>query len=1217
MGILLCLSFLPAGSPVLALAQNSTASINSLSPATQAIAQGGSTVLTITLNAAPKEDSAVDVVSSMPAVAFVPSQVQVMAGQTRAFVTVQANAPGTSHIRAMFNGTSATSAITVTASQPSVISLLPPTTPILLGATGTLTVTLSAAQAAETVVQLSSSPSELVVIPPSVIIPAGAISAPVPVSTVAMGQAMVRASLGSSSAEAVVRITSPLPAVADVQPKPLTLTAGANGLLTVTLNAVQGVETRVMVTADNPQIVAVAGALKIPAGQVQVMAAISGRAAGEALLTVSIGDSAMSVPVRVLGTDAVPLALIPNPYLLQERATGSVTVTVSAASRSDMLFTLMNSAPDVLQVPPTVTVPAGRTTAEFPVTGLIAGNANLTASAGGMTVATMVQVIQPQPVVVSMVPASLTLTNGSPGTLTISVSPAPMVPTPITVVSQTPGVVEVPQSVTIPAGMTSADLPVVTRTSGTAAVTASLGGRTTTALVTVTDAQLMSLAVTPTVPSVGVGDTLALRATGLYTDGTTRDLTAGVLWRAADPTIATLSSAGLVTAVTVGTTALSATAETVTVRTMVTVGAAVPRLSLTPANATLAIGQSVEMAVMVTPPATNTPVTVSMTSSGVGSVGGLLASLVIPVGQNKATVTLSGLTAGAVTLTAAATGRASASSVVTVTAEAAGPKGPPGQPVMGRVYSAADGKPLRGVQVLLAGQSTTTDQDGRFVFSSPASGYQLVTVDHASLDPYRKRKKDGTAGGLMHADPVLVNVAPDRMVVIPDPIWVVQTSGTLYPITPGQRADVRPANVPGLTLSIPEGTTIRGTDGQANTKVSITPVPPDRVPRLPDTASPATVYLVSFEKHGGGTPSKPVPIITPNDLNADPGTRVQFWYYDKSPQPDPKSHQWKMAGYAKVSQDGRSIVPDPGVGTPQFCYVYFADVASTNTQRCPPDAQSCTAADPVDVSSGVFSMEKTDMVLPGVLPVHITRIYRSKSEGIGPFGQGGSFNYHMYLSVVGSALRLQMPDQSRYLFSQDPDGKYRNAAYPLFQGAAITKNPDGSAELRWRDGSIYAFNPWGWLNEQRDRYSNRIQIVRDSNTPRITQIIEPSGRALTFAYTSVKRGFSTFDVIGSITDPTGRSVTYTYYIGSNGRLTRVTDPSGGVPVYVCLYDGGKHDHPDRCDGPTRQCHDLPVQRVAIYDAGGSAWPDDRDHDVRAHEWDQCAHGGRGSAESAD
>jgi hypothetical protein len=38
------------------------------------------------------------------------------------------------------------------------------------------------------------------------------------------------------------------------------------------------------------------------------------------------------------------------------------------------------------------------------------------------------------------------------------------------------------------------------------------------------------------------------------------------------------------------------------------------------------------------------------------------------------------------------------------------------------------------------------------------------------------------------------------------------------------------------------------------------------------------VYLVSFERPWGGMANKRIPIIFPNNLHAEPGTKVRFWF---------------------------------------------------------------------------------------------------------------------------------------------------------------------------------------------------------------------------------------------------------------------------------------------------------------------------------------------------
>lgn len=74
---------------------------------------------------------------------------------------------------------------------------------------------------------------------------------------------------------------------------------------------------------------------------------------------------------------------------------------------------------------------------------------------------------------------------------------------------------------------------------------------------TVSAAELDRLFVSPTSRSVPKGTTLQYSATGIYTDNTTRDLTAEVLWRTSDPSVAhilnTAAGKGVLTASAPGT----------------------------------------------------------------------------------------------------------------------------------------------------------------------------------------------------------------------------------------------------------------------------------------------------------------------------------------------------------------------------------------------------------------------------------------------------------------------------------------------------------------------------------------------------------------------------------------------------------------------------------------------------------------------------------------
>jgi hypothetical protein len=60
--------------------------------------------------------------------------------------------------------------------------------------------------------------------------------------------------------------------------------------------------------------------------------------------------------------------------------------------------------------------------------------------------------------------------------------------------------------------------------------------------VTVTAAELVALAVTPTAPALALGTSLAFTATGTFSDATTQDLTAAVVWSSDDALVAALSN---------------------------------------------------------------------------------------------------------------------------------------------------------------------------------------------------------------------------------------------------------------------------------------------------------------------------------------------------------------------------------------------------------------------------------------------------------------------------------------------------------------------------------------------------------------------------------------------------------------------------------------------------------------------------------------------------
>ena len=86
-----------------------------------------------------------------------------------------------------------------------------------------------------------------------------------------------------------------------------------------------------------------------------------------------------------------------------------------------------------------------------------------------------------------------------------------------------------------------------------------------------TASTLVSLAVTPVEPTINVGGTVQLSATGSYSDGTKAAVTTGLSWSSSTNSATVVTSSGLVTGAKIGSATLSATIGAVSAGTKVTV----------------------------------------------------------------------------------------------------------------------------------------------------------------------------------------------------------------------------------------------------------------------------------------------------------------------------------------------------------------------------------------------------------------------------------------------------------------------------------------------------------------------------------------------------------------------------------------------------------------------------------------------------------------------
>lgn len=113
--------------------------------------------------------------------------------------------------------------------------------------------------------------------------------------------------------------------------------------------------------------------------------------------------------------------------------------------------------------------------------------------------------------------------------------------------------------------------------------------------------QIVSLQISPLNSVIAPGKTQQYTATATYGNNTSGDATNQVTWASSVPSVATITSGGLATAVSLGNTSISATSGSVIARTPLTVSnQTVTSVSVTPATVSLMSGQNQQLTATAT-----------------------------------------------------------------------------------------------------------------------------------------------------------------------------------------------------------------------------------------------------------------------------------------------------------------------------------------------------------------------------------------------------------------------------------------------------------------------------------------------------------------------------------------------------------------------------------------------------------------------------------------
>lgn len=303
---------------------------------------------------------------------------------------------------------------------------------------------------------------------------------------------------------------------------------------------------------------------------------ITGVAAGGTQVAVSAGGKSAVVPVTV---NARPVSLV--------RVTPS-TVSIIAGATTQLSAQALDAGSEVVQGRPVIWATTNASIATVTSTGLVtgvsAGTTNITATIDGV-VGSSVLTVQPVPVAsMTLTPSAEAIIVGQQLQLTATPRDAAGLPLSGRAISW---------SSNAPANASVSSTGVVTALAqGTATITATSEGKSATSRITVSLVPIDTVTVTPRSANVPAGQTLQLVAR--LTDSAGTNLTGrSVTWETDQPTIATVSSTGVVTALTAGRANITATAEGKSGISTITV-TPVPVASVTifPGAATILIGKT-------------------------------------------------------------------------------------------------------------------------------------------------------------------------------------------------------------------------------------------------------------------------------------------------------------------------------------------------------------------------------------------------------------------------------------------------------------------------------------------------------------------------------------------------------------------------------------------------------------------------------------------------
>jgi len=364
------------------------------------------------------------------------------------------------------------------------------------------------------------------------------------------------------------------------------------------------------------------------------------------------GCGASSRSISIVGPalpELVSITITPSASTLATGVTRQFTATGAYSDGTNA--NISSSVTWTSKVPSVATISNAAGSAGV-VTAISVGGTTITASLGGITGSTTLTVTGSALVSIAVTPAAQTVPKNTPlqytATGIYSNNTTQNLTALVTWASTNSSVA------TISNAAGSLGLA-TTIAAGTTTITATLGAQSGSTPLTVTNATLTSITITPANSTITGGSTEQLTATGNYSDNSTQNLTDYVAWSSSNASLATVSNAkgsqGLATAISQGGVTVTASFSGISGTTGLTIATvALQSITITPAAASVVAGSTQQFTATGNynnGSTQNITTLVTWTSSNttVATISAQGFANAVAAGQTSITATLSGITA--------------------------------------------------------------------------------------------------------------------------------------------------------------------------------------------------------------------------------------------------------------------------------------------------------------------------------------------------------------------------------------------------------------------------------------------------------------------------------------------------------------------------------------------------------------------------------------------